>query len=338
MEHERQQLSDNPPVQVRVHLSAQFENGEPRAAAPSSVPPFMPKLDFGKLPVVPVGAPASEDGLCSARVCDRTPRQCAHTPRLTSTFEAGGSLGEPFHEHYSGVYFNEQAPIPALPTLGAQRHLPAAYATLRGLLEPEDAADLCAQLLSARHTPPTSKRAPTAVATFNKSLPTLHRRHPALVDGVLALKHAFGAGVLGLEAAELAAVGFRDVRCVTHSAGAECPWHRDDPRAHFGVVVLLSDPFNDFAGGQMVVHAAHDGLAGAPTDADAMPLHLGQGDALIYCAPRIEHAMQRVTEGSRTVCCFELAVGASSTSTLARAGAGEAMGWRLAPGSPEAIE
>ena len=212
--------------------------------------------------------------------------------------QVGAPLGEPFlYTHRSGVYFNSRAPSqPTDGVEGAQTHLPCAYALLRRLLPQEDAAALWEQTISR----PAEPTAVPTVRTFNKSHEAFGRRYPALVAGVLALKEAFGRS-LSLPEDELDRVGITDIRCVRYGEGAECPWHRDDPRAHFVVVVLLSDPHLDFEGGRMVVHPGE-----CADDADAMPLDLEQGDALIYAAPRLDTAMQRVSEGDRVACVFEL--------------------------------
>lgn len=171
-------------------------------------------------------------------------------------------------------------------------HLPAAYAVLRGFLSSEDADDISQQLISG-----PAKAGEPDVRTFNKSMAAFRRRFPALVDGVLAIKDAFSRT---LELDEIDSIGLQDIRAVRYSAGHECPWHREDPRSHFVVAVLLSSPLEDFEGGSLVVHAGE-----CADDADAMPIHLSQGDAIIMCAPRIDHAVQRVVDGARVTCMFE---------------------------------
>ena len=250
------------------------------------------------VPPLAVAHAQTSDGLKSARISMHTPRSCKHTPRPASTFESGGPLGEPFlSSHRSGVYYNMKAQIPdtCFATQDAQIHLPAAFAVLRNLLEPEAAELISEQLISG----PAKNAAEPEVRTFNKSMIAFRRRFPALVDGVVAVKDAFGR-FLELDASEISSVGLQDIRCVRYAAGQECPWHREDPRVHFSVAVLLSSPMADFEGGAMVVHAGE-----CADDGDAMPVNLSQGDAIVLCAPRVDHAVQRVTEGSRVVCMFE---------------------------------
>ena len=112
------------------------------------------------------------------------------------------------------------------------------------------------------------------------------------------------AQYLELPPEELARVALQDVRCVKFVAGQEVPWHRDDPRSHFVVVVLLSEPSRgeSLEGGTLCVHGGT-----CKDDSDAHPVHMSQGDALIYCAPRLDHAVRRVDEGERLVAMFEFA-------------------------------
>ena len=267
--------------------------------APSNlVPPAVPPLELQ-------ASARPNDGLKSARVSMHTPRACSHTPRHASTFEAGGPLPEPFlYSHSSGVYFNQRAPEPPASSSmdgTSQSRLPAAYAVLRKLIDPEDAAAMSSRLISG------APGVEPDVRTFNKSKATFRTHYPALMDGAVALKDAFGLYLSEggfLDASELTAVEVHDVRCVRYSAGHECPWHREDPGTHFIVMVLMSDPLEDFEGGTLVVHAGE-----CADDGDAMPIHLGQGDAIIMCAPRIDHAVQRVAAGERIVCIFELRLG-----------------------------
>jgi hypothetical protein len=235
-----------------------------------------------------------------------TPRQCQHTPRHSATFELGGPLGEPFlTTHRTGLYFNTRAATPAevLATEGAQLHLPAAYAVVRQLLEQETAQAMWHQLVQPTQVGGVEPAEPV-VHTYNKSRAMFQARFPALMSALVGLRDAFGRA-LNLQTEEISRIAICDTRIVRYTAGMECPWHRDDPRSHFVVAVLLSDPNMDFEGGEMVLHAGDSQCA---ADSDAMPVRMEQGDAVIYCASRFDHAVQHVVSGERVVCIVELAI------------------------------
>jgi len=240
------------------------------------------------------------DGLRSPRITLHTPRKVPHTPRHASTFEVGGPLQEPFlNTHRTGVYFNRNAEIRAdmLATPGAQTHLPAAYAIVRNLLEAEEAEQIWTKLAA----PPSGRAAEPTVSTYNKSHAAFRKRYAKLCQGADSMKDAFGR-YLDLDAAEISRIAIKDIRCISYTEGHDCPWHRDDPTSSFVVMVMLSDPDEDFEGGRLVVHAGDN-----PADTDAMPVHLAQGDAVILSAPRVDHAVQRVQSGQRVACIFEFA-------------------------------
>ena len=247
-------------------------------------------------PAVPALAvasvPASADGLRSARISMHTPRACQHTPCPSSRFTAGGPLGEPFlYSHCSGVYHNRNA-LDAPTTAGAQSHLPAAYAVVRAMLEPE-VADKTWHMLSQPGGPNVQK--------FNHCKEAFATRHAKLVEGVVSMKEAFGR-YLELPTEEIQRVGLHDVRCVKFVAGQELPWHRPDPRVHFCAMVLLSDR-EGLGGGMMYMHPGE-----CATDGDAMPLRMAQGDAVVCCAPRLDYAMARIEEGEVFLAVFEFAL------------------------------
>ena len=141
-----------------------------------------------------------------------------------------------------------------------------------------------------------------AIQKFNRSKDAFAKRHPTLVSGVSAMKDAFGR-YLELSAEEVAAIELIDVRCVKYRAGQEVPWHRDDPRSHFCVMVLLSDSLEQLDGGTLVLHGGE-----CQSDDDAMPARLEQGDAVIYCCPRLDVAIRRVEAGERLMAVFEYAI------------------------------
>jgi hypothetical protein len=228
---------------------------------------------------------------------------CLHSPRRVSTFEAGGRLGEPFlYTHRSAVYFNPRADVPGKvsATPGANVHLPAAYAVLRKFLDDEELAKARRLLIKPGDAPPSGG---PIVHRYAKSQEALKKALPQLFEGLYALRDAFGR-YLELDAAEVASTEVRDIRCVRHLRGDESPWHREDARSHFVVSVMLSDVVEDFEGGTLMVHGG-----ACPSDADAMPVHLDAGDALIFVAPRIDHALRTVEHGERATALFEFAVG-----------------------------
>ena len=204
------------------------------------------------------------------------------------------------------------------PLPGAQDHLPAAYAVARGFVSEAEAAALHA--FFAGGTNPHIERtmlsgdeladgqAPDPGEALVRQLygnPQPFRdAFPAIWTRLLALKDALGTAC-GLETEELQRVSFaQDIRHITYGPNEECPWHRDDPTSHFVVMVMLTDPHGEpgFEGGRLVVHGGT-----CEADEDAMPVWLEQGDAIILSAPRVDHAVQRVTDGARVVCIFELA-------------------------------
>ena len=246
-------------------------------------------------------AAAYEDGLKSARISMHTPRAVFHSPRTSATFSAGGPLGEPFlHTHGSGVYYNSYAALPPdVAAVSGAQHLPAAYAVVRRLLDPDEAEKICGQLCGA-NTPP--------MQAFSKSKDTFALRYPKLVNGVVDMKDAFGR-YLELSPEEISSVHLSDIRCLRYSRASgvqERPWHRDDPRTHFNVVVLLSETRAQHDGGTLVFHCDDRSNGMSPSDEDAMPVYLEQGDAVIYSAPRLAHALQRFTaDGARFMAVFE---------------------------------
>ena len=251
----------------------------------SNAPPVIPGLGLSNVP-------AAADGLRSSRISMHTPRPCQHTPRRSSTFSVGGPLGEPFlNTHRTGVYFNPDAcKPPELSMSGAQSHLPAAYAVVRLMLEPEEEATPIWQQLSQSGGPKIQK--------FNATKDAFAKRFPALVRGVQLMKEAFGR-YLELPAEELARVGLQDVRCVKFAAGTEASWHRGDARSHFTVMVVLSDDV-ELKGGTLMLHGGE-----CTSDGDAMPVHMTQGDAVIFCAPRLDHAIRRIEHGELFMALFE---------------------------------
>ena len=114
-----------------------------------------------------------------------------------------------------------------------------------------------------------------------------------------------------MDAHEVASTAVRDVRCVRMFEGHEVPWQRDDPCSHFVVMIMLSEPLHDFDGGRMMVHGG-----ACVADTDAMPVDLNRGDAVIYCAPRLDHSIQRVDEGERAMCVLELAASPEQAAPL----------------------
>jgi hypothetical protein len=281
-----------------VDLSAELEQRLAIAQAAQETP--RPKSHVPTIPAlqIPSALGGEADGLRSARISSHTPRAVKHSPRTSSTFCVGGPLGEPFlFTHRSGVYYNPLAERPPEldTTEGAQSHLPCAYAVVRSLLDPEEAEQIWKQL-GSREGPSVQK--------FNRSMPAFTKRYPKLVDGARDMKDAFGR-YIELPEKELERVQLQDVRCVKFRPGQEVPWHRDDPRSHFVVVVLLSEPSRGehLEGGTLCVHGGS-----CSSDSDAMPVHMCQGDAIIYCAPRLDHAVRRVEEGERLVAMFEFAL------------------------------
>ena len=130
----------------------------------------------------------------------------------------------------------------------------------------------------------------------------MRRALPDLIQRCVSLRDAFGR-YLELDPEDVCSAGLFDIRCVRYFEGAECPWHRDDPRSHFVMMILLSEPGEDYQGGELVLHAG----IGSPADTDAMPTMLEQGDAIIFCAPRVDHAVRQITAGERAVFVIEFA-------------------------------
>ena len=190
-------------------------------------------------------------------------------------------------------------PDEVVTTPRAQSHLPAAYAVCRNLLSEEEIERACKLLAKPIDTPPAHGE-PFLVHKYSKALPTLMKAWPSLFERVNALSGSFGR-YLQLDTDEVESIKVRDVRCTRLFEGHECPWQRDDPTSHFIVHILLSEPGLQFDGGRLMVHAGE-----CTADTDAMPVSLSRGDAVIYSAPRLDHAIQRVTEGERTACVLEL--------------------------------
>ena len=149
------------------------------SSSPRASPLGVPKLSIST-------AASNSGGLISSRVSTHTPRACQHTPRLKSTWEAGGCLGEPFLlSHASQIYFNHRADMPdeVVNTPRAKSHLPAAYAVIRKLLSEEDVARAAQMMLKPVERAP-SPADPFIVHKFTKSIPTLKRALPFLFDRV----------------------------------------------------------------------------------------------------------------------------------------------------------
>ena len=220
-------------------------------------------------------------------------------------------------EAAAGVWLGTRA-VPHNPLPQAQDHLPAAYAVKRGLLSESEVEELQEWVRAGRGQRTDFGGEPLAegeaadgpiVRQFWGSPELVVQRFPALYRKALALKDELGEAC-GLEPAELADVSFaQDIRHVTYGQGDSCPWHRDDPASHFNVIFMLSRPGEDFSGGELMLHPG----SCASDEEDAHWLALQRGDAVIYSAPKTDHAVRTVGPGSgppatttRTIFLLEL--------------------------------
>ena len=202
------------------------------------------------------------------------------------------------------------------PLIGAQNHIPAAYCLCPSFLSLAEMASL-----SAWFTDRTAS--PLAATTFDgeplsedrlsqvNDGPVVYQlygrpehfehRFPLICERLLRLKDAVGSA-LGLSAEELEQVTFpQDIRYIQYTREQSCPWHCDDPVSHFNIVMMLSRPQSDFEGG---VFSVHPGPCAHGDDGRSVPLKLG--DAVIYTAAKVDHAVSTVSAGARQICLMEL--------------------------------
>lgn len=198
------------------------------------------------------------------------------------------------------------------PLSDAQNHVPAAYVIVRDFLSTDEVHKLHAWFVDPV-SPATATTfdgepldaaaktmEPTVLQLYGQPEP-LERRFPSIFQRLLALKDVVGRA-LGLDEKELDEVTYaQDVRHITYHAKHGCPWHVDDPVSHFNTVMLLSKPGADFGGGNFMVHAGPC-LCGD----EGRPLDLCLGDAVIYSAAKVDHAVSVVTCGERRICLVEL--------------------------------
>lgn len=214
-------------------------------------------------------------------------------------------------------------PAPRNPTVfdAAQDHVPAAYCVKRGFLTPKETAELDSWFSDGTHpslrTTSFSGEDLGAAASgaevidgvggpivrqlYRNPQPFIER-FPWAYARLLSLADRVGTAI-GLDAAELERVRFcNDIRHITYKAPADgCPWHRDDPASHFNTIVMLTQPGEDFDGGNLLLHP---GPCVDPSDAASVRLELG--DAIIYTAPLTDHMVETVTRGVRRICLTEL--------------------------------
>ena len=199
----------------------------------------------------------------------RTPRACQHTPRLSSTFEACGCLGDEFEEYRSQVYWNPRAASRAGDSAGG--HIPAAYAYCRGFLAADEVFALKNYFQEACGPEGAScgfrLTKGLGISTMRCTLEPLEERFPTFVARIAALKDAFGHRC-ELDSTELTAIAIGpNVTFTRHTAGGEgSPWTRDDDGQHFSVSVQLSEPARDFEGGLACLHC---GVCSEDKDASA---------------------------------------------------------------------
>ena len=203
----------------------------------------------------------------------------------------------------------------AHPFADAQNHVPACYCQASGLLSAQDVRDLQAWFCDERSgletttfdgeaipadDAPDVDEGPRVRQLYRRPAP-FRTRFGEVFERLLDLKDRVGEA-LGLPPDELAEMDFaNDIRHITYLAGHECPFHCDDPRSTFNIVMLLSRPEVDFAGGAFQVHPGP--LLGG---SEPRSLALQQGDAIIYTASKVDHGVQAVTEGIRQICLVEL--------------------------------
>jgi hypothetical protein len=272
-----------------------------------------------------------------AAMSNRTPRNCQHTPRPTSTFEACGSLGGTLARHSSAVLWNPRAP--RCKRAGARAHVPAAFSYCRGLFSDDEVAQLRAIHAEASGSEGASiglrrvVEGSSAAHLRGRSEP-LWERFPEYKERLLGLKDAFGLRC-ELERSELERVRIGcDLSFTRLQQPGESPWAEHDGRSHFMAVVMLSDPGLDFGGGVLALHCG-----ACPSDGDAMPVPLAAGDVAIWAACRMEHAVQAVEWGERLCCTVEFELDESvDTPPLGRANAVPASTPRDEPEDEDFIE
>ena len=200
------------------------------------------------------------------------------------------------------------------PFSDAQNHVPACYSHVSGLLSPQDVRELQAWFCDPHSDLDTTTfdgeallsdeladaEGPRVRQLYRRPMP-FEQRFGAVFERLLDLKDRIGAAI-GLAADEIAEMDFaHDIRHITYLEGHDCPFHCDDPRSTFNIVMMLSRPNVDFGGGTFQVHPGP--LLGGGSARSVM---LRQGDAIIYTASKVDHGVSAVTEGIRQICLVEL--------------------------------
>uniref|UniRef100_A0A0G4HPM5 Fe2OG dioxygenase domain-containing protein n=1 Tax=Chromera velia CCMP2878 TaxID=1169474 RepID=A0A0G4HPM5_9ALVE len=240
----------------------------------------------------------------------------------SSAFETGGSFALQGTEVEVRLC---SEPVPGNPFFeNAQDHIPLAYAHVRGFLNEEEVLAI-SDFFSKKEDPSirvteftgedveeegsgdgdgTGKAKPRP----GEGQPLVHqlygnpepfmKKFPQVFERVTFVLQNIGK-LIGLSEEETKDVTWaQDIRHITYRPGQTCTWHRDDPTSHFNTIFLLSQPGadGDFEGGPFMLHPSRD-----PT---VVPLQ--RGDAVVYSVPRMDHAVGKVTRGTRQICLVEM--------------------------------